>query len=198
MLEQIPEDIRKLYQVSDWRHAAAILASDFKSEFAEICDALRKFRFTEAMIRKAGGNESEIPKAFSAILRPQGWKEAKLNARLMIDDTQVNQDTHKIDYIKGPVAFDLEWNSKDQTFDRDLYALRTFWEYHRISVGILVTRGQVMVPYLKALGKEVFAKYGGDGGSTTHWNKLMPRLQAGRGGGCPILVLGITPALERR
>src|SRR3546814_4372321 len=27
-------------------------------------------------------------------------------------------DGHKIDYVKGKVAFDLEWNSKDQTFDR--------------------------------------------------------------------------------
>src|SRR3546814_8113787 len=35
-------------------------------------------------------------------------------------------DGHKIDYVKGKVAFDLEWNSKDQTFDRDLYAMNAF------------------------------------------------------------------------
>ena len=34
-------------------------------------------------------------------------------------------DGHKIDYVKKRVAFDMEWTSKDQTFDRDLYALRT-------------------------------------------------------------------------
>lgn len=28
---------------------------------------------------------------------------------------------HNIDFLKGRVAFDLEWNSKDQTFDRDLF-----------------------------------------------------------------------------
>lgn len=33
-------------------------------------------------------------------------------------------DGHKVDYVKNRVAFDLEWNSKDQTFDRDLYAFR--------------------------------------------------------------------------
>lgn len=26
------------------------------------------------------------------------------------------------------IAFDVEWNSKDQTFDRDLYAFRSFSE----------------------------------------------------------------------
>lgn len=195
MLDQVPEDIRELYQIRDWRHAVAILACDFPDEFSEICDALRRFRFTESTVRKPGGNESGIPKAYSAIMRPAGWKEAKLKARLLIDEKEVSQDTHKIDYIKGRVATDLEWNSKDQTFDRDLYAFRAFWEYDRISVGVLITRGQEMVPYLRSLGKEVLAKYGGDGGSTTHWNKLMPRLEAGRGGGCPILVLGITPRL---
>ncbi|MDR2880746.1 MAG: hypothetical protein LBV29_02440 [Azoarcus sp.] len=41
---------------------------------------------------------------------------------------------------KGRVAFDLEWNSKDQTFDRDLYALRAFHECGLISAGIMVTR----------------------------------------------------------
>lgn len=30
-------------------------------------------------------------------------------------------DGHKVDYVKNRVAFDVEWNSKDQTFDRDLY-----------------------------------------------------------------------------
>jgi hypothetical protein len=33
------------------------------------------------------------------------------------------------------------------------------------------------------------------GASTTHMNKLLPRLHSGRHGGCPILVFGITPAL---
>src|SRR5262249_7588384 len=42
-------------------------------------------------------------------------------------------DGHKIDFVKNSVAFDLEWNSKDQTFDRDLYAMRAFYECGIIS-----------------------------------------------------------------
>ncbi len=30
------------------------------------------------------------------------------------------------------------------------------------------------------------------GASTTHMGKLLPRLNAGRNGGCPVLVFGIT------
>src|SRR5258708_6403015 len=113
-----------------------------------------------------------------------------MSAALVIDDQTVQNDTHKIDYIKGRVAFDLEWNSKDQTFDRDLFAFRSFFDYDKISVGILVTRSERLNPLFRELG--ISQKYGA---STTHLGKLLPRLQAGRGGGCPLLIFGITELL---
>ncbi|MGE0132931.1 MAG: BglII/BstYI family type II restriction endonuclease [Blastocatellales bacterium] len=190
--EHIPEDLQELYEIHDYRHAAAILACEFPDESEEVFTALRSFRYTKDQLLKSGGNESDIPKAFSSSLRPLGWKEAQLKAKHLVDDEEVTSDTHKIDYIKNKIAFDLEWNSKDQTFDRDLYAFRAFFEYHRISVGILVTRSQELDPFFKQLG--IFAKYGA---STTHLGKLLPRLQAGRSGGCPVLVFGITTKLLR-
>lgn len=191
--DHVPADIRDLYEVHDYKHAAAILATEFKTEYAEICKALRAFRFTEEDVTTPGGNESRIPKAFSDIMRPLGWKESQLNAKLVInDEVVVSHDTHKVDYIKGRVAFDLEWNSKDQTFDRDLYSFRAFFEYNMVSVGVLVTRSNDLDPYFASLGKEIKMKYGA---STTHMGKLLPRLLANRNGGCPVLVFGITPKL---
>lgn len=150
-----------------------------------------RFRFRLQDVLKGGGNESNIPKHMSALLRPLGWKECKLTAKMVVDGRELSPDTHKIDYIKGRVAFDLEWNSKDQTFDRDLYAFKAFFEYDRISLGVLVTRSTAsLAPWFKELG--IQGKYGA---STTHMNKLLPRLEAGRSGGCPVLVFGITKAL---
>jgi len=194
-------EIQNLYEVHDWRHAAAILAKDFPNDFAELCDALLEFRFTEQQVKTPGGNESEIPKTLSNLLRSRGWEERQLRAKLVVDEETISQDTHRIDYCKGRVAFDLEWNSKDQTFDRALYAFRAFWEYNRISVGVLVTRSNELDAYFARLGtytdrsgrvRQYKNKYGA---STTHIGKLLPRLHAGRGGGCPILVLGITTHL---
>lgn len=191
--DHIPADILGLYETHDYKHAAAILAHEFPTEFAEVCQALRTFRFTEHDVRTPGGNEGPIPKKLSKILRPMGWIESQLNAKLVIDDdVVVSHDTHKIDYLKGRVAFDLEWNSKDQTYDRDLYAFRAFFDYDKISVGVLLTRGSEMAAYFKSLGKEVNGKFGA---STTHMGKLLGRLAAGRNGGCPVLVFGITPRL---
>jgi hypothetical protein len=188
--DYIPPAIRDLYEIHDFRHAAAILSTELSNELRDLLDALGKFRITTKDILDPGGNESRIPKLVSEILRPLGWEEGQLHAEMKVDGIVRSTDTHKVDYLKGRVAFDLEWNSKDQTFDRDLFAFRTFHELEKISVGILLTRSSSLNPVFEKLG--VKTKYGA---STTWMGKLLPRIQAGRGGGCPILVFGITPKL---
>jgi hypothetical protein len=106
-------------------------------------------------------------------------------------------DGHKIDFIKNRVAFDLEWNSKDQTFDRDLYAARAFYECGLISAGVLLTRSSLLQPLFAEIQSRVeISDFKSKFGASTTWmGKLTYRLDAGRGGGCPILALGIKPGL---
>ena len=125
--DYIPAAIQNLYEIHDYKHAAAILANEFPNEAREIFKALETFRFTEDDVKTPGGSESQIPKTFSEILRPLGWVEDTLTAKMVVDEAEISHDTHKVDYLKGRVAFDLEWNSKDQTFDRDLYAFSSFF-----------------------------------------------------------------------
>lgn len=233
----ISPQVLALYDVYSYRHAAAILANSYPKELKEIEQTLLDFRITVREIAMPGGNESDIPKKFSHILRPAGWVETRIQSDLLVRTTEYSQelqkngkikkitlpegkprlienfiDGHKIDYVKGRVAFDLEWNSKDQTFDRDLYALRAFHECGLISTGVLVTRSASLnhvfetvrqlsdegEPEYHKKGKKkgqplsVKAKYGA---STTWMGKLLYRLNAGRHGGCPVLVFGITPKL---
>jgi hypothetical protein len=184
----ISSEVIERYEVHDYGHAAAILANEFEEEFSEIIRALNMFQIKKSDLLTKGGNESNIPKMVSEILRPLGWVESQLNAKMVVDQDEIRRDTHKIDYIKKRVAFDLEWNSKDQTFDRDLFAFRTFHEFKRISVGVLLTRSDSLRSVFSQL--DIKTKYGA---STTTMKKLLPRLDAGRHGGCPILVFGITP-----
>lgn len=187
--QHIPSDILNLYEVHDYNHAAVILKYDFPKEFDEIIDMLRRFRLDVQDILDRGGSESNIPRRVSSLLRDLGWREGNLRCSISVEGVDVRaSDTHKIDYVKGRVAFDLEWNSKDQTYDRDLFAFRTFHEYQQISVAILMTRSNDLDDVFRKLGRDIVAKYGA---STTHMGKLLPRLEAGRGGGCPILVVGI-------
>ena len=228
---KIPKDIRDRYEIYSYRNAAVILAETRQSEFAEILEALREFSLTRRMIRTAGGNESEIPKVFSTILRPKRWHETIVQADLLVKHSWHEQtgtkdgkpvfekrskevrrerylDGHKVDYVKERVAFDLEWNSKDQTFDRDLYAFSAFFQCGLIDAGILVTRSGKLNSIFRYLGQALKSdgvtpdvttagrprltkeKYGA---STTWMGKLLYRLNAGRNGGCPVLAIGITP-----
>lgn len=233
----ISAEVRARYEVYSYRHAAAILATSFPAELAEIEQALLNFSMTTHDIGMPGKNESDIPKKYSHLLRPHGWVETRIQGDLLVRMQKFDEellsdgktrkrkrpegdphliknfiDGHKIDYVKGRVACDVEWNSKDQTFDRDLYAMRAFHECGLISAGIVITRSASMnpvfdvVPQLDKSGnpefiekgpkagrpKTVKAKYGA---STTWMGKLLYRLNSGRHGACPILVFGMTPKL---
>lgn len=200
----IPAEIKDKYEFFNFNSAAEILSQTHPAEFEEIVDALSQFTVEVRDITAKGGNESRIPKKLSELLRPQGWKELEISGDLVVRllegktrNTPVSEfvlkefiSGHKIDYVKGNVAVDLEWNSKDQTFDRDLYAFRTFYECGVITCGVIITRSEQLNHVFAALGDDVKKKYGA---STTWMGKLLPRIHARRHGGCPLLVIGITP-----
>lgn len=200
-------DIQSKYEFFDYGHALEILHESFPAEWKEIQVALRQLKLTLADISKAGGNESPIPKKFDDALYPCGWREIRISGDLIVKKypRQAAQrrgrfsnepfeietikgyiDGHNIDFLKNKVAFDLEWNSKDQTFDRDLLAMRTYFDCGLIDVGVIVTRAEELNDIFKDAG--IMAKYGA---STTWMGKLLYRLDSRRNGGCPILAVGI-------
>lgn len=204
LTDYLPAEFLELYEVHNYRHAAEVLATGCPEEFAELIGALSQFRITTADILAKGGNESQIPKRLSSLLRPLHWFETRIRGDLVVTiethtdagkelaETRLDDfmDGHKVDFVKNRVAFDLEWNSKDQTFDRDLYAFRAFHEAGVISAAVLLTRSADLNEVFKKL--EIMPKYGA---STTWMGKLLYRMKAGRNGGCPVLVLGITQKL---
>lgn len=212
-----PSDIRKKFEIFSYRNAAAILANSFPKEFNDVKDTLKEFNISKEMIRIPGGSKGPIAKYVDTLLPEQkGWIETRISADLKVKllhakkkDTVISEyirdgflDGHRIDFLNGKVAFDFEWNSKDQTYDRDLYAFSAFYEAGAIDVGIILTRGNSLDnAFFRSLGKvldkngkegceEVFKKFGA---STTWIGKLLYRLDAGRNGGCPVLAIGITP-----
>ncbi len=203
----IDSDIQTKYEFFDYGHALEILYESFPEEWNEIQTALRRLKLTVSDVSKSGGNESPIPKKFDDVLYPYGWREIRISGDLIVKKypRQTRQrrgrfasepfeeetiegyiDGHNIDFLKNKVAFDLEWNSKDQTFDRDLLAMRTYFDCGLIDVGVIVTRSEELNEIFKDLN--IMVKYGA---STTWMGKLLYRLDSRRNGGCPILAVGI-------
>ena len=216
MIEKyIRSSLLERYEFFSYGHAIEILNEAYPEEWGEIQDCLERFRISVKDLKTAGGNESPMPKKFDELLYPNGWREIRITGDLLVKmyPRKANQrgrfsekpfdekiitgyiDGHNIDFVKNKVAFDLEWNSKDQTFDRDLLSMRTNFDCGLISVGIIVTRAEELNDIFKVVnddtGKSLIKKYGA---STTWMGKLIYRLESRRNGGCPILAIGIKKA----
>lgn len=193
------------FEFQSYGHALEILSEAFSEEWNDIQDCLSSLQISTDDLLASGGNETAIPKKFDDVLYPRGWREIRITGDLLVkmyprgksrgrfSDEPFNEKTivgyidgHNIDFIKGKVAFDLEWNSKDQTFDRDLLAMRTYFDCGLIDVGIIITRSEDLNAIFSELG--IKSKYGA---STTWLGKLEYRLRSRRNGGCPILAVGI-------
>jgi hypothetical protein len=188
--ELIPQAIRNLYQVINWKHAAAIMKTDFPSEWNDIMEVLKGFRIFESDVAVPGGRKSKLAERLDQDFYKRGWVEKGFNTRLLIDEQVFENPTHKIDCYKNRVALETEWNNKDPFYDRDLNNFRILFELRAISVGVILTRCDELQDIFEKLGR-------GDsyGNSTTHMGKLIPRIKGDGGGGCPVLVFGMRKAL---
>jgi hypothetical protein len=186
----IPEDLRDLYHVREWRNAADVLATACPDEWQEIVDVLRAFRLLKSQVLSAGGGLSPISQGINGAFEARGWREKGFATKIVVDDTEYATPTHLVDCFKGRVALELEWNNKDPFFDRDLNNFRLLFDLRAIDVGVIITRASELQQIFDSIGKG--PSYGN---STTHHKKLWPRVEGGGGGGCPVLTFAITPKL---
>jgi hypothetical protein len=182
----VPLDIVGLYEVHEWRNAVGVLSTACPNEWIEIQHALRAFRLLRSEVVAAGGNRSSIVERLERPLKDAGWIEKQFATAILIDGEARESPTHSVDCFKGRVALEVEWNNKDPFYDRDLNNFRLLFDLQVIDVAVIITRCSELQGIFNALQKG--SSYGA---STTHMNKLLPRLRGGSGGGCPIVAFGI-------
>lgn len=189
-IHALPDIIKDGYEIHEWRHASAILASDFPDELSDICDVLGRFRLCKTFLTTPGGRKSKISEGIDSELYQKGWVEKKFDTAFVVDGNSTASPTHAVDCYKNKVALEIEWNNKDPFFDRDLNNFRLLFELRVISVGVIVTRCDALQNIFDEIGRG-----SSFGSSTTHMSKLLPKIEGGGGGGCPILVFGIKESL---
>jgi hypothetical protein len=189
-IEQLPSFVQEHYEIHEWKHACAILAQDFPQEWTDLCDLLTDFRLRKSWINTGGGRKSLVSEHIDSFLYARGWSERKFDTQIVVDGTAKQSPTHKVDCFRNRVAVEIEWNNKDPFFDRDLNNFRLLFDLRAVSVGVIITRTDELQTVFDTLGRG--KSYGS---STTHMSRLLPRLNGGSGGGCPVLVVGITKKL---
>ncbi len=73
----VPQDLRDLYHVGEWRNATGVLATACPNEWADIVAILREFRLYRSEIQAEGGNRSLISRRLDGAFYKRGWIEKK-------------------------------------------------------------------------------------------------------------------------
>ena len=156
-LDLFSDKIRQKFEIHSYRDAASILVHSFPAQSAHVAKALERFEITTSMIRRPGGSKGLIAKYVDTLFLSPDWTETRISADLLVRLEHAAKkseeilheytrkgflDDHRIDFVSGKVAIDLEWTSKDQTYDRDLYAFSAFYDAGAIDLGIILTRGK--------------------------------------------------------
>lgn len=192
VLSVLPEFIRKNYETHEWKHASAVLSSDFPTEWHDIIEVLKEFRLKKSDITSAGGGLSSVSQWFNKSFIKYGWIEKSFETQIVVDKEEFQSPTHKVDCVKNRIALEIEWSNKDPFYDRDLNNFRLLFDLRAISAGVIITKSDELSDIFKELGE--WTKYGW---SSTWMKKLLPRIEGGGGGGCPIIVFGITKKLYK-
>ncbi|MEA2878731.1 MAG: hypothetical protein QOF14_3927 [Hyphomicrobiales bacterium] len=185
----VPDDIAARFEVHEWRNGLAILSAAHPEEWAGILVVLRGFTLLKSDVLKPGGSKGLISSKLDSHFTKLGWVEKKFDTKIVVDSTEHIAPTHKVDCYKSRVALEVEWNNKDPFFDRDLNNFRLLFELRAIDAGVIITRCTELQRIFNQLGRGPSF-----GNSTTHLAKLLPRLDGGSGGGCPVVVFGIRAA----
>lgn len=196
-VEELPQD----YAYGVTRYADLILRDAFPQRFRELCEVLAEFRIDVSEILKGGGSRASHTRRFDALLEQRGWGKRNITVSKLIDDELIHATRgHEIDmFAVGSeddaypgIAVEMEWNNKDPFFDRDLLNFMALHREGALAIGIIVTRGpelqRIIGGTVKTGERTASVKFGS---STTHWDKLVPRINLGGGGECPLLVIGI-------
>jgi len=187
----LPAEIAERYEIHQWRHAIPLLATIHSAEWFDILAVLRGFKIPKSAIAVGGGNKTvEIAGAIDSALYSRGWEERHFETAILVDTKRYDSPTHKVDCYKNHVALEVEWNNKDPFFDRDLNNFRLLYDLRTVDVGIIITRCDELQEIFKSLNRG--SSYGA---STTHMSKLLPKIEGGGAGGCPVVVFGLSAKL---
>lgn len=203
----VPPPVLDRYDWAETRNAALILAATNPEQFDDLVQVLHAFAIDEAHdLLAAGGSESRTAKRLNAAFRIRGWREAayqiQLTAELLLKPfwpagettasrqvSEVVTASYLVDNVKGRVALDIEWQAKDGNLDRDIAAYRSLYDAGIIDAAVIITLTRADLRAMVLAVAPESTKFGTS--TTTTLEKVVPKIERGDGGGCPLLIAAV-------
>lgn len=160
------------WDVSGENHGLLIAEDIFKDQMTLLDNSLSQFNLTcEEGLIVSGGQKAIPTDRLTKIIEDLGWLENTVTVENEIDFSHPDQEnkksffsSHKIDHIgsgncsHNKFALEIEWNNKDEFFDRDFVAIRGLYESRAIELGIIITRGEGLEEHIKKEVGKYFIK----------------------------------------
>ena len=158
------------WDVEDLNHGLIISKKLFKNELNLLVEILKTFKLNpEDHFIKRGGGESKQTSYLSKKFQELEWEKNSITSiNKIIFERKFNQiskegTSHEIDHIgfnadNQKFAIEIEWNNKDEFFDRDFLNFDKLWNLGVIDLGIIITRGKNLDLAIKHSVNKYFKK----------------------------------------
>ena len=159
------------WAVRDINYGNVIAQKVFGSQFTILTNLLVNWSLdVENSIIKRGGGQADQTSELTDLFVENGWKknritvENRINFENFYSERTSDSTSHEIDHIiesdNGELAaFEIEWNNKDEFFDRDFQAMRRLYELNVIDLGVILTRGPALEDQFKDIVANYFQKH---------------------------------------
>lgn len=158
------------WDIQSLNFADIILESEFPEQTDILLDTLLQTNFDiEQSIIKSGGGLATQTQALASRFNEIGKKNVvKIFREIVFTGTFRNisseDSSHEIDHLcqnseNQFLAIEIEWNNKDEFYDRDFQSLKRLYEAHIIEAGIIVTRGTSLEGALLPMVEKYFSDY---------------------------------------
>ena len=158
--------------IESHNYANAVVTHEFDSQFAQLFNFLSqaKFSFEDSVIKRGGGQTDQVSNLTSKFISV-GWRKVNVTISNRISFSSGEPDlirlntSHEIDHLiksaEGKFcALEIEWNNKDEFFDRDIQAFNRLYGEGVIDLGVILTRGPELEDFIRGEVYKYFKKWG--------------------------------------
>jgi hypothetical protein len=167
--------LAKGYEVRSWNHADLIMTGPLAACEKDVEAALAGVAIKMTDLIKGGGGLTSVVGNLRKAFEANGWKKKRILVSSVAYDVttksrklprpykEVDKPIHEIDHTKTYgnelVGLEIEWNSKDSVFYRDLSNISFLHAEQLLSLAVIVTRGSSLQNALPKLVQQFATKY---------------------------------------
>ncbi len=119
-VRNFPKFVRDNYEIHEWRHASAVLRTDFREEWQDIVDVLTEFRVRRSHIIVGGGGRSQVSASIDRAFTSRDWAERKFATQIRVDQNVYDSRHIKSIALKTASELNVNGTNEAQFLSRDM------------------------------------------------------------------------------